>query len=443
MQLIPIELIDVRKRQRRTIDPVAKLELKNSILSLSLLHPPVVIRTEGRYSLLVGERRFRAIEDIAKDKKSFRCGELIVEPGQVPVTLLGDFLSEAEQFAAELEENVHRVDLTWQEKVAALAELHELRLLERPKQTYIETGKEVVAKPDGSTSGSSLAAAQRVKQAVVLSKRMSDPAISNARNATEAYNILLRKEQQAVEAALARKSILASNVVPDIRILSGDLHEVLPTLSEGLVDLVLADPPYGINATGPGFRARTAIHHNYEDSPEEARRIALTIMREGFRIAKQRANLLLFTDIAHWDWLQRQSASLGWTPFRRPLIWGKSPSEGMAPWGAAGPRITTEFIFYATKGQRGMTASPTDYIPESRVPRNEREHGAQKPVALLRYLIECTTLPGDFVLDPCCGSGSTLVAARDAKRTGLGIELNPSDADGALARLYQQPEEVA
>jgi len=228
------------------------------------------------------------------------------------------------------------------------------------------------------------AASARISQAVIVAQHLKDPTVASARNATEAYNLILRRQQHAFEAALSRKSQVPGTTSTLISIRCGDLHEVLPKLETDLVDLIFADPPYGISASGPGFWARTAIHHDYEDTPEAARRVAICILREGFRISKPRANLLLFTDISHWDWLQRQAKSMGWTPFRRPLIWGKSQTEGLAPWGGAGPRITTELIFYATKGQRGMTNSPVDYIPESRVPRNERDHAAEKTSRTLK-----------------------------------------------------------
>ena len=134
------------------------------------------------------------------------------------------------------------------------------------------------------------------------------------------------------------------------------------------------------------------------------------------------ANIFMFGAIEFFDWWKNTAANLGWVPFTRPLIWCKSESEGLAPWGGSGPQITTEFIFYATKGQRGLNASPINVFRIKRVPRNARIHAAEKPVELLSQLIECSTIPGELVLDPCCGSGSTLVACRKTKRRGLGIE---------------------
>jgi site-specific DNA-methyltransferase (adenine-specific) len=119
------------------------------------------------------------------------------------------------------------------------------------------------------------------------------------------------------------------------------------------------------------------------------------------------------------------AASMGWKPWRTPIVWQKSESEGLAPWGREGFRRTYELIFWATKGQRGLLLSPTDVLTFKRVARAERRYGPEKPVELLERLIECSTMPGDFILDPCAGAGSTLAAARHLKRKALGIELDP------------------
>jgi site-specific DNA-methyltransferase (adenine-specific) len=65
-------------------------------------------------------------------------------------------------------------------------------------------------------------------------------------------------------------------------------------------------------------------------------------------------------------------------------------------------------------------------------------HPTQKPVRLMRALIELTTAPGQLVLDPFAGSGSTLVAAKETGRSALGIEFDSAHADTARRRLAQE-----
>jgi site-specific DNA-methyltransferase (adenine-specific) len=62
-------------------------------------------------------------------------------------------------------------------------------------------------------------------------------------------------------------------------------------------------------------------------------------------------------------------------------------------------------------------------------------HPAQKPVALLKRLIEIFTDPGDVVIDPCCGSGSTLRAAAELGRNAYGFEIDRTFYDRAKREM--------
>jgi len=436
MQIISRAQLVIKDRQRKRIHPTQLNELKESILSRGLLSPPTVYPLEGdKYLLVAGERRTRAIDLIAKDKLLFSCNGRVIGPEEVPV-LLTDLDSDLLHKEAELDENIIRVDLTWQERAEALAAIHSMRKAANPSQTLMDTASEIADKGGIGSAKSPARIKDVVREAVLISEHLDDPSIAKARNATEAHSLILKKEEERVNALLAKRRLASMPLKPDIEIHHGDLEDILPTLDASQFDLIIADPPYGIDAGTGGFRARTVHHHNYHDDVDTARRLALCILTEGFRVTKFRANLFLFTDIKHWDWLQTASARIGWTPFRRPLIWGKSDSEGLAPWGAQGPRITTEFIFFATRGEKGLLASPIDYIRVNRVPRHERIHAAEKPVELIRRLLECSTLPGDKILDPCCGSGSSLVACKEMNRRAVGIEKDSTYYNTAMSNVY-------
>ena len=62
----------------------------------------------------------------------------------------------------------------------------------------------------------------------------------------------------------------------------------------------------------------------------------------------------------------------------------------------------------------------TLYYAKSNVER--KYHPSSKPVALLKYLVETYTLPGETVLDFCSGAGSTAIACLDTQRNFIGIE---------------------
>jgi len=68
-------------------------------------------------------------------------------------------------------------------------------------------------------------------------------------------------------------------------------------------------------------------------------------------------------------------------------------------------------------------------------PNNNTVHPTQKPVALMKYLIKTYTSKGETVLDFTCGSGTTLVAAKQLGRRYIGIEIEPKYVKIAMQRL--------
>lgn len=93
--------------------------------------------------------------------------------------------------------------------------------------------------------------------------------------------------------------------------------------------------------------------------------------------------------------------------------------------------------------QDGNHYMPVDVIPFARDKGKDVKHPTQKPVALLRYLIRTYTKLGGVILDNCCGSGSTLIAAIREHRHYIGMELNEQyyrDACAWIARETSQPE---
>lgn len=457
MQIVEIARIKVpNDRQRKKIEPGPVVELSEAIAGpVGLLHPPVCWQSpSGDIELLVGERRFRAIQRLFEAKRQFRHNGNLVPLGSIPISFLGE-ADEATRFEAELSENVHRVDLHWQDRAMALARLHDLLKVRDIRQTTTKTAELLVSergstpvvgqstKPDPKPENVVKGIARNIVQASIVARNMHNPKVSGARNQTEAYNQVLKSEEDMIRAALAKKQL--AEIDPSevlVEMTHGDLLTILPTMEAGAVDLICADPPYGVGASGGGFRSRTIHHHDYKDTLDHARELTVAILTEGFRVCKSRANVFLFLDIRNWEWTTRVAANLGWSVFPRPGIWIKSAAEGLAPWGGTGFRIGTEFFMFATKGSRGLISAPMDTFLFPRVAKDEREHAAEKPSGLLEKLILCSTLPGDTVLDPCCGSGSALVAAQKLKRRGIGIEKDEEYYNLALKNVHGQLEEV-
>ncbi|MDI6814179.1 MAG: site-specific DNA-methyltransferase, partial [Desulfitobacteriaceae bacterium] len=94
-----------------------------------------------------------------------------------------------------------------------------------------------------------------------------------------------------------------------------------------------------------------------------------------------------------------------------------------------------ERIVHAVKGSPEVSPRKADVF---QVPRAKREiHPMEKPVDLLKQLIECTTTEGDLVLDPFAGSGSTCLAALELNRNFIAFEIDSGYYEKARERLLK------
>jgi len=435
MRRIERSKIIVENRQRKGEQrSFRSKELKESISSRGLLHPIVLLKLadDKGYRLVCGGRRLTNIDWLFEEGASFVCDKEVFEAaqGEIPATLLMEDLVDHEIALTELEENINREDLVWQDRAEALARIFELAQKKDPKITAPKAA--AMLKEETGTHLSIERLRIKMLESIKIQEHIHDPMIRHARTANEAYSLALKKEETNLRALMIKQR---KSMYIGIKLIEGDCLAILPTLEASSIDLIITDPPYGINAGSDGAKSRTIYHHDYDDSPENARRITTAAIVEGFRLAKPRSNLFIFCDISLWSFLQQQAAAAGWVPFRTPIIWAKSDSEGLAPWGSSGFRRVYDFIFYATKGQRGLVSSPVDILRHARVGKAERDYAAAKPVSLLRELIECSTMIGETILDPCCGSGNVLIAAKESKRAAVGIEKDKNACNLATAKL--------
>lgn len=436
---IPLSTILVEARQRTTFDAVKLNDLRNSLrqrrrlLNAIIVEPLTEDAAPFTHRLICGERRMRAMQTMHEEKLEIRYDAITIPRDCIAAVSISD-LSLIDRLRSEFDENVIRDDLTWQDRDRALFTMHQAELTINPDTTITAMAEELVAK--GVVKAVSTGRTQ-IGNAIIVAQHLHDPVVANARTSLEAFNIIMQREEAEINAELLRRQRPNIAETTSIRIICGDAFEQIPLLDAESFDLICSDPPYGVGAGAAGFRGRTVHHHNYSDTVADGLAAMQLLLVAGWRVAKLTSNIFIFADINNWDFFKQQSASMGWKPFPVPIIWRKSQSEGLAPWGRGGFRRTYEAIFFATKGPRGLISSPVDVLEVRRVHRSERIYGAQKPVDLLMQLIDSATLPGQSVLDPFCGSGATLAGAKRLKRTGVGIEQDAKVCDIATNFIFK------
>lgn len=409
MQIIKIEDIIIGARQRKTFDKENIHELAESIANIGLLHPIVCSRKDdGKIHLVAGERRLRAIKFLGL--RRWQHGGNYIEPGCVPSTLL-ERSDEISLRVAELDENWQRVDLSWQERTAALDELHTLRTMQNPEQSIQDTAKEISETNDIPIT----TARERVHRAVLIQDHMDDPNVSRAKTESKAYEHILRTMESDLLGELSKRNITS---VRKHTVIHGDAVIELGKM-EAEYNLVLCDPPYGINANAFGNAASNA--HIYSDSEEDALELVEQILYRSFQLTKPEAHIYLFCDIEHFRAIRDIAGKVGWKPWRTPIIWHKTLSSAHAPAHEHGFRRNYEIALFATKGNKPFSQVYSDVLsfPQAQ----NKIHAAQKPIDLYAELIKRSTMPGDKVLDPCCGSGTIFAAAERNGVIATGIEL--------------------
>lgn len=219
--------------------------------------------------------------------------------------------------------------------------------------------------------------------------------------------------------------MLTSKDIVD-QIIHGDCLERLKELPDNSVDLVCTDPPYGMEYQS-SWRTDKFDKIYDDDNIDWLPAFA----NEVYRVLKQDTHIYCFcNDYAISDF-RRALESAGFTP-KRTLVWVKNNHTSGDLEGDYGNK--TEFIVFAHKSRRELNGKrDTNVLNCARV--SEMVHPTQKPVELLSYLIKKSSNPGDIVLDPFVGSGTTCVAARQNGRHYLGIEKDLRYAQIAVSRL--------
>lgn len=213
---------------------------------------------------------------------------------------------------------------------------------------------------------------------------------------------------------------------PINEVLQGDCTRVLQRLSAERVDLIVTDPPYGVHYQDS--RGRTVANDD-DLSP------ILGAFTDLYRVLKPDSLCISFYGWGQVDAFFRAWRRAGFRPVGH-IVWVKDYASR-----TRFLRYRHEQAYVLAKGRPLLPARPIDDI-QPWVYSGNADHPTQKAVRILTPLIEAFTRPGQLVLDPFAGSGSTLVAAAITGRRYLGIELERKYcalARDRLANLERNP----
>lgn len=227
-----------------------------------------------------------------------------------------------------------------------------------------------------------------------------------------------------------------------IAIYHGDTLTVLSDLGLKDVSAIVTDPPYSSGnlpesmkqKAGPRLRGWT-----WDDKVMETDQLSTlgfiymirALCVEARLSLCDGGSLLVFIDWRNWGNLVGAVESAGFR-VNNMVVWDKK-TIGMGN----GFRNQHELVLYASLGTPRVVAR--DVANVLAVPREPNDlHQSPKPIALMEPMLRVVSEPGDLILDPFVGSGSTLVAAKNIGRRAIGVEIEERYCEVAAQRLSQQ-----
>jgi site-specific DNA-methyltransferase (adenine-specific) len=208
-----------------------------------------------------------------------------------------------------------------------------------------------------------------------------------------------------------------------IQIWHGDCREIIPILGE--CDCVVTDPPYGLgklSGTTSVERNRNA-YASYENSEENVRDIIVPAVI--LSLGKTGGRGLITCGVRCMFFYPRPVAVGG---FYQPA------AVGMSHWGFA----SFNPILYYGKDPRAGRGQDSGVMTTLTGRASDDRHPCAKPYKAMTWMVNKGTLEGETALDPFCGSGTTLLAAKNLGRKAIGIEICEEYCEVAASRLQQE-----
>lgn len=444
MPYLSLDQIVIRRddRQRKEPDPSHIEELARSIATIGLIN---AITVGNDNELIAGECRYLAHKLLGFD--------------QIKVEYFDD-LDELQRYQIELEENLKRSSLSWQDEVEAVATFHSM--LEEKNGTQSQEATAELLGFSREKVGQYLRVWEAMQEGV--EEVIQAPQFSTARSFTERRNE--RRSHDGVQDLLSMGGVVTDrdpsqeakrtegksgtseeillsegelgepnvqNVVQEqALILNKDFMKWSEDVQEIPFNLIHCDFPYGVNAGDKVGQSAAKSLGGYDDTQDIYWSLLGTFLKNQDNFCARSAHMIFWFSMKFYEETKLMLRENGWRVDDFPLIWDRG-NNGILPDANRGPRRTYETALFCTRGDRKIVKAVANSIGS---PVVKDYHMSEKPKPVLshffRMLIDDTTR----LLDPTCGSGNAIVCGRDANAAySLGLELNPEFAERANQNL--------
>ena len=236
----------------------------------------------------------------------------------------------------------------------------------------------------------------------------------------QAYQEIKKEEKKAEHTAKVLEARVETKVSDNI--ILGNSLEILETLEDGCIDIILTDPPYGID-----YISNRSIYDNtitkrglLNDGKDEAFDLLDKTCEILQRKTAENSHLYFFCSWSVFSMFETIISK--YFTIKTPIVWDKG-NKGSGDldndWGNQ-----TEIVIYCVKGKKLVNNRRGNLISVPRLHTSKMVHPTQKPNELIKQILEVSFTDGDFIVDPFMGSGSTVKVCNELKAKCLGIELD-------------------
>ena len=206
------------------------------------------------------------------------------------------------------------------------------------------------------------------------------------------------------------------NINTNQKIILGDSRVVLKDLKEKSFDLLLSDPPYGMDFKS-GWNNKNKIKN---DKIEDTVELFDDVLRLSVPLLKDDAHFYLFGNINYINKIKPIIEK--YLNIKNVLIWDRQ-IIGMGDLKTYGNSYDVIYFGYNKKWKDLNGTRDRDVLNYKRIEPSKNIHPTEKPQDILQYLIKKSSKENDNILEPFAGGGSTLIACKQTNRFATGIEI--------------------
>lgn len=251
------------------------------------------------------------------------------------------------------------------------------------------------------------ATAARAQALINAAPDLADEVLAGKKSFAEVMKDLRARQRDEERKRLAQQVV---DQPPGVSIINGDFREIMANMPDNSVDMIFTDPPYDEKSIP--LYGEMAMH--------------------AARVLKPSGSLITY--VGHYAIIEAGRLMSEHLRFWWTIAVKHTGKSARLP----GKWVYVEWkpMIWFVKGGRNNKDFVADYVESN--PPTKKEHDWQQDIAEAEYYIEHLTKPGEVVLDPFCGSGTTILAALNIGRQAIGIEIEEEMSNVAKSRIANQ-----